>query len=201
MAVIDKETIAVYDARAQDYADLVDTGAPDARLRELMDRAAPGSRLLDLGCGPGNSAGHMAKAGFDVLAWDASSEMVARAGAREGVTAEQRVFEDLTTLESASFGGVWANFSLLHAPRADVPGHMAEIARIIAPGGVFLMAVKTGQREERDSIGRLYSYFEEDELRAWLGDLGFEVVRADHGNEPGLSGELADWVSLMAVKA
>lgn len=194
----DRETIAVYDARAKDYAELVDTGAPDARLQDLLDRMNEGDRILDLGCGPGNASRHMAAAGLKVTAWDASEEMVALA--RAHVDAHQKTFAALADLEPQSFDAVWANFSLLHAARADAVRHIGEIAKALKPGGWFLIAVKSGEGEERDKIGRLYTYFTETELRGCLADAGFEVVRFDQGREPGLSGEDADWISFTASR-
>lgn len=192
----DDKTIDVYNARAADYAQMTESTEPDKRLIDFIERLPQGAHVLDLGCGPGNAAKAMGDAGCTALAWDASSEMVALAQGHDQVTAEQKVFADLETLETDSLHGVWASFSLLHAPRDDVPGHIADIARAVKSGGIFLIAVKTGTGEERDSIGRLYTYFQEDELETLLSNAGFRIVRRDHGREPGLSGEEADWVSL-----
>ena len=61
----DQETIDVYNARAGEYARLVTTdAAPHATLAAFMARLQPGARVLDMGCGPGNSSAHMAAAGL-----------------------------------------------------------------------------------------------------------------------------------------
>ena len=62
----DKRTIAVYDARAQAYLDLVSKDTPDADLQAFLDAMPEGGRALDLGCGPGNSAAMMRDAGLQV---------------------------------------------------------------------------------------------------------------------------------------
>lgn len=192
----DRETIAVYDARAQEYSDLVTDFAEDPSLQDFMQRLPAGGAVLDLGCGPGNAASVFAEAGFTTLAWDASSEMVALAGAHPSVTAEQRVFDDLAALPPASLDGVWANFSLLHAPRDAMPGHLSAIRNALRPEGHFLIAVKEGTGEVRDSIGRLYTYFTREELQALLTEAGFRVLNLKAGRDAGLSGEEADWISL-----
>ena len=116
------------------------------------------------------------------------------------VTAEQRFFDALEDLDAASLDGVWANFSLLHAPRADLPRYLGWIAESLKPGGVFVIAVKTGTGEERDDIGRRYTYFTEDELRARLAEAGLTPVRVDHGRDRGLSGRMDDWISLTCLR-
>jgi SAM-dependent methyltransferase len=198
--MIDRETIAVYDARAQEYAEVTSGIESDPRLVDFMARLPDGGAVLDLGCGPGLAAAAMARGGLEVAAWDASAEMIALAAAHPGVTAAQRVFDDLAALAPASLDGVWANFALLHAPRSRMPVHLASIARALRPGGVFLIALKDGTGEVRDSIGRLYTYYTEPELRGLLAEAGFTVERVDTGREPGLSGEISDWISLTCLR-
>ena len=73
----DRETLAVYDARADEYAQLVeDAGQPDTQLRHFLDLLPDGADILDLGCGPGRSAQLMAAEGHTVTAMDASARMV-----------------------------------------------------------------------------------------------------------------------------
>ena len=155
-----------------------------------------GGHVLDLGCGPGNSARFMAEAGFTVDAIDASSEMVALATRQSGVTAWQATFDEMPT--ESRYHGVWANFSLLHAPRAAVPGYLAQIHAMLHPRGIFHIGVKLGEGAHRDGLGRLYTYFTEDELTDLLNTAGFTITTRTYGNEPGLSGEPADWICLRA---
>ena len=121
----DPETIAVYDAQAEAYRDRFSGGAGasvDAFLAVLPDAA----RILDLGCGPGGASVAMQNAGHSVLAIDASQGMV-DAARGQGVNARLGTFDDIPGL--GPFDGVWANFSLLHAPRARLPGHLRRYCR------------------------------------------------------------------------
>lgn len=192
----DPETIKVYDARAQDYDALETSETPSETLAAFMAALPKGGRVLDLGCGPGTSARHMVRAGLGVDAMDASASMVALAGRIEGVTAWQGTFDDIGG--TALYDGVWANFSLLHAPRADMPRHLAAIHAVLKPGGLFHVAVKSGEGEARDRIGRLYTYYTEDELTGLLRQAGFTVGPYRRGRDKGLSGEDADWISVTA---
>ena len=192
----DAKTLAVYSAKAQDYANLTVDLEGDKHLAAFIQAMPPGARVLDLGCGPGRAAGQMAAKGLAVDATDAVAEMVAMAAARPGVTAWQATFEDITG--DAIYDGIWANFSLLHAARSDMPRHLAALRRALKPGGLFHIGVKTGAGEARDSIGRLYTYYSEDELRSLLAAAGLAPQISWTGRDIGLSGEPSDWVVVHA---
>ncbi|WP_425098096.1 class I SAM-dependent methyltransferase [Tropicibacter sp. S64] len=194
----DRITLDVYDLRAAEYAEVTASEGPDATLQRFIDALPPGARVLDLGCGPGTSAAYMAQSGLRPEAWDASSGMVALAEKHPGVTARLSSFDDLTEIDAASFDGVWANFSLLHAPRKALPRHLREIARILRPGGLFHIAVKEGTGERRDRIGRLYSYYTEGDLTRLLKDAGLSPGAYERGRDRGLDGSLSDWISVTA---
>lgn len=193
----DDETLAFYDRAAGDYADTFAGDDPaDPDLRAFLDDLPRGARVLDLGCGPGQHAAAMIAAGFDVDAVDASAGMVAEAKARFGVDARQATFAALDA--TAEYDGVWANFSLLHAPRAEMPAHIARIARALRPGGVLHLGVKEGAGEKRDHLGRLYTFHAEDELRGWLTDAGFTVTALRHGKGKGMAGTVDPFIILRA---
>ena len=52
------------------------------------------------------------------------------------------------------YDGIWANFSLLHAPRAAFPLHLMALKRAIKPGGLLHLGMKLGEGEGRDGLGR-----------------------------------------------
>ncbi len=192
----DDETIRIYDAKASDYAKMVAKPKPDPEVLGFLTDLPAQAHIFDLGCGPGTSARHFAQAGHQVDAMDASAEMVALASQHAGVTAWQGTFDEMPT--DRRYHGVWANFSLLHAPRAAVPDYLAQIHAMLHPRGIFHIGVKLGEGAHRDGLGRLYTYFTEDELSGMLETAGFTITARTYGNEPGLSGEYADWICLRA---
>ena len=195
----DTETLNVYDVKAQEYADLTQSDAENAEVAAFMNNVKSGGRVLDFGCGPGHFAARMAKAGFEVEATDASSEMVKLANLEDGVSARCETFEMLDALDL--YDGVFANFSLLHAQRKAVAGHVAQITRALKSGGVFHIGMKTGAGEKRDKIGRHYCYFSENELATMMGDNGLTIIHRNHGRDTGLDGAPADWVVLQGRKS
>ena len=183
------ETLAIYDARAGDYAGLTADIGESRQLAAFAAVLPRGARVLDLGCGPGFYAGWLAKRGFEVDALDGSGEMVTRARQQIGVRVRQALFDDLNAVQV--YDGVWANFSLLHARKADFPGLLRRVVRAGKPGMAFCIGMKLGQGEGPDAIGRYYAYYSEAELETHLTDAGFRVRERWHGKGTGLSGEVA----------
>jgi len=190
----DRETIALYDARAADYADTVSDPAPPPRLLAFIAALPRGARVLDLGCGPGTAVAAMAAAGLEVDALDASAGMVEVARTRHGIAARPGTFSDL----APPYHGVWANFSLLHAPRSEMAGHLARLHAALHPGGLFHLGLKTGTGAARDSLGRLYTYYTEPEIDAALARAGFEILARETGADPGFDGVVAPWAIRLA---
>ena len=181
----DARTIAFYDSAATAYANLTKTGHPSTDLRSFIAGLPPAAQVLDLGCGPGHASFHMAQAGLRPDPVDASRAMVDFA---RGLSLPARLgtFDDLDAV--AAYDGVWANFSLLHAPRAALPRHLGAIARALRPGGLLHIAMKTGSGEARDAIDRLYTYVAADELADLLTDAGLAPISRRTGVDKGCAG-------------
>ncbi|MEZ5777665.1 MAG: class I SAM-dependent methyltransferase [Paracoccaceae bacterium] len=182
----DPRTIAVYDAKAADYADRFRTAKPDHHLRAFIEALPRGAKVLDLGCGPANASAFMRAAGLIPDPVDAAPEMVALANDRHQIGARIATFDDIGA--KAEYDGVWANFSLLHAARADLPRHLAALHRAHRPGGLFHIGMKTGAGEGRDGLDRFYTYVGREELLGLLTDAGFAVIASEEGTERGLAG-------------
>ena len=193
----DKETLRVYDAKAADYAKLIDSDTKEnPYLERFIARLPTGGRVLDLGCGPGLAATRMANAGLQVDAMDGSAEMVAMAAQHDGVTAWQATFDQITGTDI--YDGIWANFCLLHASKEAMPHHLAAMVTALKSGGAFHIGMKLGSGSQRDAIGRLYSYYSEPELITLLGAAGLTAGETDHGRTVGLDGTEADWIVVAA---
>lgn len=192
----DTETINVYDTRAADYARENDTADNNPQLTAFIAACPAGGKVLDLGCGPGAAAKRMADSGLSVDASDASAEMIALAAKHPGVTARQATFDQIRG--TAIYDGIWANFSLLHAPRAAFPDHLAALNTALKPNGIFYIGMKLGTDETRDTIGRLYTYYTADGLNDQLEQAGFTVLTQTFGESIGLDGVMADWISVAA---
>ena len=192
----DTQTLAVYSDRAADYADLVVDAEQNKMLTKFMGAMPKGAQVLDLGCGPGQAAAAMQRAGLQADAWDATAKMVQLARQHQGVDSQLKSFDDLDA--DHQYHGIWASFSLLHAPKSSFPAHLKAIHRALAPGGLLVLAMKLGQGEIRDRIGRFYAYYSQSELENHLSQAGF--TPGDHvlGESKGLSGDVAPFIVISA---
>lgn len=126
---------------------------PDHRLVELIarfdDPASTG--VLDLGCAAGRNTVLLAREGFDVWAVDSSPAMVERtrqrlAGTLGPAEAERRVrvgrMEELGEFPDGRFDLV-VGLGVYHQAtgRASRERALAETSRVLAPGGLVLVAV------------------------------------------------------------
>ena len=114
-----------------------------ARLTEVMIAAldpAPGTRVLDIGCGIGNPALHLAEArdvhvtGITIsrLQVEQATARAAAAG-RSGTVAFRYADAMEMPFPDRSFDAAWALESMLHMP--DRNRVLAEAARVLRPGG------------------------------------------------------------------
>jgi SAM-dependent methyltransferase len=144
---------AAYDVVAQDYATTFDhelDGKPADR--DLLDRLAatvPGrGQVWDIGCGAaGHITRYLADRGVDAIGVDISPGSLAVAGQRHR---DLRFFAaDMRDLPAAdrSLAGIVAFYSVIHLPRDQVPAALAEFRRVLAPGGVLLMSMHSGEGE------------------------------------------------------
>lgn len=194
----DPRTIATYDEKAEDYARRFTKGEPDAHLRDFIALIPANGRVLDVGCGPGTASAHMLRAGLRPDPMDASAKMVQIANRTTGLNARQATFDEIAG--TALYEGVWANFSLLHAPRADLPRHIKACVQAMVPGGVFHIGMKTGSGERRDNIYRLYTFVTVPELTDMLEAAGLTVTDTFQGQDAGLAGTVDPWVVMRAKK-
>lgn len=196
--MVDARTIAVYDKSTADYVERFGAWTPNDDLKDFIALLPQGATVLDLGCGPAFASAHMRDAGCRVDPVDASDGMIAVANDLHDIGARKLTFDEIDMV--AAYDGVWANFSLLHAPRDDLPGHLAAIATALRPGGVFHVGLKTGTGQARDKLDRFYTYVTVEELEGLLTDAGFDVIAQVKGEGAGMAGEIEPWVILRSKK-
>jgi ubiquinone/menaquinone biosynthesis C-methylase UbiE len=152
----------------------------------LAPYLAPGTNVLDVGCGPGTITVDIARlvAPGRVRGIDAAADVVADARASAGETANvEFAVDDVYALAAAdaSFDIVHAHQVLQHLP--DPVGALREMRRVCKPGGV--VAARDGD------YGAFRWYPDEPMLDRWL-DLYETIARRNRG-EPDAGRFLLAW--------
>ena len=195
----DAETLDFYTREATAYADHTAGEADHPAVDRFLDMLAPGGRVLDFGCGPGWAAGRFKERGFRVEGFDGSEGLAAEARTRYGIEVTVGRFEEFRA--DQSFDGIWASFCLLHDSREAMPGHLTRLVAALNPGGAFYIGLKEGEGQERDDLGRLYTYFTEAEMRELLTAAGFTGIEAETEPSVGFSGQPCTSMHLFCRRA
>ena len=195
---MDTETIKYYDKSAESYLDKVCNTYPDSDLLSFINSIKSGGTVLDLGCGPGNSSAMMQSAGLNVQATDCSQKMVDIAKNKFNVDAIKAEFKELSEIDL--YDGVWANFSLLHAPRSEMLSNLKKINRSLKKKGYLHIGLKIGNGEKRDTLGRQYTYYQPKELKSLLISAGFTIntIRLDMDGAISMTGMIEPFMIVTA---
>lgn len=142
-------------------------------------RASGGGVLGDLGCGAGHVAAHLVNLGLEVVGLDLTPAMLTLAQVAHPALRLVRGSLTALPLADGSLAGALVYYSLIHIP----PGHraavLAELARVVAPGGHVLLGFQVGTDVVHVSApdGRPVSLgvhrLDPDDVTAQLADAGF----------------------------
>ena len=169
----------------------------------LLNGLAPGSTLLDLGCGTGHPiATHLAAQGHRVVGVDASASMLAAARAR--LPGHRWIHGAMETVElDETFDGVVCWDALFHLPRERWAGVLRRIRGWLRPGGRLMLS--SGGVVDPDGHGFTDTMFGEefyydslppDALLALLEATGFDVVLAEMCDLPDGGRNLGKWATI-----
>src|SRR5204862_2075872 len=110
--------------------------------------AAPGARVLDVGCGDGRLAVELERAGVRVAGTDPSRIAIERAReALPGARFEQIGASGRLPFDDSAFDAVTCIHVLQHVE--DTQTLMSEIRRVLKPGGTLAVAVSNNGRVYR----------------------------------------------------
>lgn len=140
-----------YDRMGAGFSEWNDARPRGARtwfLGEVLARVGEGSRILELGCGPGTDAAALSY-GRRYIGIDLSPVQLAIARHRASGTAF--VVGDFTRMafRPASLDGVAAFFAFNHVPKGEVEPTFARIYTWLRPGGRLMTSLLTIEAEDR----------------------------------------------------
>ncbi|MFJ7206613.1 class I SAM-dependent methyltransferase [Streptomyces sp. NPDC098789] len=147
MAEHQEETRTAYDGVVELYASMFAGGLeaqPFSRnmigtFAELV-RGTGNPRAADVGCGPGHLTAMLDDLGLDAFGLDLSPGMVDHARRAHPALRFDEARMEALPVEDGALGGVLAHYSMIHTPPAELPCLLAELVRVLAPGGLLLVS-------------------------------------------------------------
>lgn len=188
-------TLAHYDQRAEAFR----AGTRDhdvsqninALLRHII--TPPPFTLLDFGCGPGRDLQTFKQLGHIVIGLEGASGFAKMAREDSGCEVWQQDFLKLE-LPDQRFDGVFANASLFHIPRRELPRVLRQLHATLKPGGVLFSSNPRGNNEEGWNNGRYGAYHDVESWHQYLTAAGFEELE-HYYRPPGLPREQQPWLA------
>lgn len=195
LAYITTRTLADYDGNAQRFwegtRDHDVTQNVEALLRHI--EGSPPYSILDFGCGPGRDLVAFRSRGHDPIGLEGSAALAAMAREHSGCEVWEQDFLALR-LPDGRFDGVFANATLQHVPRSELPRVLRELHDTLKPGGVLFASIPRGSNEEGWNRERYSVYHDLESWRAFLARAGF-VELEHYYRPPGLPREQQPWLA------
>jgi SAM-dependent methyltransferase len=197
---VTRAVVEAYDAQADAY---VEATAPfndqvRERLEAFVATVGEGAHVLEIGSGGGRDARALEERGVRVRRTDITPAFV---DLLRGQGHEADLLDPLTDDLGGPYDGVWANASLLHVDRADLPTLLGRLAGATRPGGVLALSVKEGDGEIWSTHGtisapRRFVLWREPGLTTAMAGAGWAVDEVQH--REGLRGET--WLMMRASR-
>lgn len=136
--------------------------------------------LLDLGCGPGRDLKYFKQLGHHVIGLDGCESFCQMARDYSGCEVLQQDFIEINLKENY-FNGIFANASLFHVPKINLPEVLAVLQRSLKQNGILFSSNPRGDGESING-SRYANLMELNEYQTIVEMCGFELI--DHYYRP-----------------
>ena len=164
-----RQTQEYYERNAEAYSRATVKGRMSTRHELFLGGLPKTARILDAGSGAGRDSAFFLRQGHDVSAFDASPTLCRLSRKRTGVATRQLRFQEFDEIEE--YDGIWANASLLHVPRVELPDCISRLTRALKPGGLLYMSFKHGSGERVAPDGRFFTDLTSADLRSLIDEV------------------------------
>jgi SAM-dependent methyltransferase len=197
LAAITRATLGHYNADAEGFWEGTHDHDVSQNVEALLSHIEAPSpyRILDFGCGPGRDLMVLSALGHTPVGLDGAARFVEMARAKSGCEVLHQDFLALD-LPDAHFDGVFANASLFHVPRQELPRVLRELCQSLKPGGVLFSSNPRGLNEEGWNGNRYGSYHDLTSWQEHVTAAGLEEVM--HYYRPaGRPREFQPWLAMV----
>ena len=195
LKTITRDTLEHYNRRAESFWE----GTKDHDVRQNIEallrhiEGAPPFTILDFGCGPGRDLKAFSALGHIPIGLEGAGRLAEMARAYSGCEVWEQDFLALD-LPTARFDGIFANASLFHVPRTELPRVLRELRAALKPRGVLFSSNPRGHNEEGWNGGRYGAWHDLDAWREYLTAAGFEELE-HYYRPPGVPREQQPWLA------
>ncbi len=174
LTTLTSATLGHYESRAQDYWE----GTRDHDVQQNIDallahiEGTPPHTILDFGCGPGRDLITLAALGHHVIGLDGAAAFAAMARVNSSCPVWHQDFLVLD-LPPNFFDGIFANASLQHIPKTELPRVLGDLHSTLKPHGVLFASIPHGDDEEGGNDARYSCFHRPASWYAQLQKAGF----------------------------
>ncbi|MFP4474050.1 MAG: class I SAM-dependent methyltransferase [Desulfatibacillaceae bacterium] len=181
-----------YEDNHETYHEVTFSVDPTPVLEPLQARLAPGSRVLDVGCGSGRDMAWFAARGHHCTGVERSPGLARLAREHTGCPVIQ---DDMRVVDFAGLASdaVLAIGTLVHLPRVEMPGMLSRISASLGGDGHLLVSMKEGRGSVVRADGRVNVLWTDAGLRVVFSSLGFHV--ADFSRRTSLVNPADTWIA------
>lgn len=187
-----------YNLNAQSFFDSTVNVDMENIYNHFLPHVAPGSLIVDAGCGSGRDSLYFKQNNYVVDAFDASEELAKKAS--ELIQQQVNVSTFDTYSNSTKASGIWCCASLLHVPRSSLLSSIKNLEKHLLTGGVMYVSFKFGD-SERTQNGRAFTDMNETSLQHLLQKIpALEIIDLwiTGDNRPGRENE--KWLNAVLKK-
>jgi SAM-dependent methyltransferase len=177
LAAISSRTLAQYDASAESFWEGTRDHDVSQNIAALLGaiEGSPPFTILDFGCGPGRDLLALRRLGHEAVGLEGAARFVEMARQYSGCEVLHQDFLSLA-LPQARFDGVFANASLFHVPRQELPRVLGQLLDSLKLRGVLFASNPRGLDEEGWNGPRYGAYHSLEGWRAFLVAAGFTEI-------------------------
>ena len=152
-----------YHTHAQDYFNQTIQVDPSSFLLPLVKHLAPGSTVLDVGCGSGRDMLWLTERGFHCTGLERSPDLAALARQHTDLLVIEADFESYD-FSRMNMDAVLLIGALVHLPHDRFSPVLSNIIKALKPDGRALITMKQGQGRQELEDGRVFYLWEREYL-------------------------------------